>query len=116
MHSTGANPSVSPCHCAVPRWRGLTLPLALPWPYEQVRAALLNRTDIMCPLCRYLAQDYVCLGYAFPEGCLREACRATLSYAVQQAMAQDCMRQRWPEHCMRAGMHLVRVEHSSKTG
>ena len=77
---------------------------------DDVREALLNRTDIMCPLCRYLAQDYVCLGFSFPPSCLREACRASLTPPLQQAMAHDCARQRWPPQCIDAGVHMVRIE------
>lgn len=64
--------------------------------------ALANHTEAMCHLCRYLAQDYACLGYAFPEACLRASCRRTLAASVQRAMHQDCVRQRWPEHCVAA--------------
>lgn len=64
--------------------------------------ALANHTEAMCHLCRYLAQDFVCLGYSFPAACLRADCRRTLMASVQRAMHEDCSRQRWPEHCLAA--------------
>jgi hypothetical protein len=75
-----------------------------------LRVAMLNRTDIMCPLCRYLAQDYLCLGFAFPSACLHKSCIRTLSSETQQALALDCQRQKWPQHCIDANIHQIRVE------
>ena len=71
-----------------------------------LKRALSNRTQIMCDICRYLAQDYVCLGYHFPEACLRDACFRTMAPSVQQAMLADCELQKdaygLPDHCAAA--------------
>jgi len=69
-----------------------------------LKAAMLNRTDSMCALCRYLAQDYICLGFDFPTPCLQGSCRRTLSPAVQEAMVAKCAAQRWPPHCVNANV------------
>ena len=48
--------------------------------------SLLNDTEVMCDVCRVYGQDYVCLGYAFPEACRREACLGTLPPRLQAAL------------------------------
>eukprot|EP00966_Prymnesium_polylepis_P307237 7099771-Prymnesium_polylepis.1 len=71
--------------------------------YRELRAALLNRTEAMCDVCQYFVQDYFCLGFAFPDACLRPACvnapgRPSL---LRRALRLDCERRGWPAPCTR---------------
>lgn len=68
-----------------------------------LRSAMLNRSDIICPLCQYVAQDIVCLGYHFPPACLARQCRDQMTPIVQAAIMDDCAAQKWPKHCLVAG-------------
>lgn len=70
--------------------------------YRQLRSELLNRTDAMCDICQYLAQDYVCLGYHFPDACLRPACTRAPGRPplLERALRIDCARRLWPSHCL----------------
>jgi len=71
---------------------------------------LLNRNDdTVCHLCRYLAQDYICLGYSFPPQCYLQRCRATMSPIVSQAMVEDCEKKQWPPYCLAEGVNFPRI-------
>lgn len=47
---------------------------------------LLEDTETMCRICELYAQDYVCLGYAWPAACRRPACWDTLPPRVRAAV------------------------------
>ena len=72
--------------------------------YRELRAALLNRTEAMCDICQYLAQDYICLGFRFPDACLRPACARAAGRPplLVRALRLDCNRLLWPPQCVEA--------------
>ena len=68
--------------------------------YAALKRALRNSTPFACNLLRLYAQDYACLGYAFPPAALRDAaCLASLLPAARRAIRKDCARRAWPLHC-----------------
>ena len=53
----------------------------------ELRAAVLSHPTLACDLCAIYAQDFLCLGYSFPEACARSECLQNLPPQVARAVS-----------------------------
>ena len=51
-----------------------------------LKQELQRHAGFMCNLCRVYGQDYVCLGYAFPEICMQQPCYDSLPARLRRAL------------------------------
>ena len=62
----------------------------------KLRAEVLSHPTLACDLCAIYAQDFLCLGYAFPEACARPECLRTLQPQVARAVSMQRNHSSWP--------------------